>query len=139
MDGPTERNKRTEPTGRDEHTIGANEWEPATQCRVPNRTARWEDRKQVENDDVGYLPLGRISTSHQDYVWKMPAGDRIMEESTSPQLAGRQRAGVVFCTLPRLQRRELVELVGCCSLGRTPLEVRTAVSPSRYTPTHVGS
>ena len=44
----------------------------------------------------------------------MPAADRIVEESTSSSLDGRQRAGA------RSWRRELVKLVGCCWLTCSP-------------------
>ena len=63
---------------------------------------------------------------HQDYVWKMPTIDRIVEESTSSWLDGRQRAGVEFW----------VPQAGACKLGGM---LRAAVTPSHYTPTQVGS
>lgn len=91
---------------------------------VPNSGWRDSSRKRrgISSFDV-----------HQDYLWEMPGGGK-----HEPQLTVRwpPKSRGVFTTPPGLllHRRELVELVGCSWLGGIP-----SITPSHYSPTHVGS
>jgi len=53
MEVPTERNKSTEPTRRGEHTIGVQDWGPATRCCVPNQQQMAGRTGELEKNDVG--------------------------------------------------------------------------------------